>query len=245
MRFTPSVPPHPRGIPGFSIPPAIQQIWIGRKPLPVRWAKFGRQIRALHPGWKYRLWTDADLPELFAAFPAFEPLYRQWTNYGYQSDILRLLILCLNGGVYLDTDCEVIRPLDALAAGCDAFCGATFPGEPFRQVLVQNAVLGACAGHPWLSLTLSRLREGLEAMGRDGRTLHAARADLMHILDLTGPGLLSRTLAEYRALPASYASDVRVVPARFLFPSGPDKPQSPAQYPDAFLLHRWDNSWGK
>jgi len=176
-------------------------------------------------------------------------IFGLWQNFGYQSDIVRLALLWLHGGVYLDTDCEVFRPLDPLLFGCDAFCGATFPGEPFPQVHVQNAVLGSCPRHPWLTLTLARLSEGLAKATegtRDGAiTLRQAKSELMNILDLTGPGLLSRSLTEYRARPVSLVSDVRVIPARFLFPAGPDKPQSPEQYPDALLLHRWDNSWGK
>jgi len=272
MRFTPSgftpsanIGPStetgrgPVSIPDYSIvapsiPESLHQIWLGGKPLPARWAGFADRLRALHPDWEYRLWTDADLPALWDADPFLQSLnlaaiFALWRNYGYQSDIVRLALLWLHGGIYLDTDCEVFRPLGPLAFGCDAFVGATFPGEPFPQVLIQNAVLGACPRHPWLTLTLTRLSEGLAAATEDTRdgavARHRVKSNLMNILDLTGPGLLSRTLTEYRALPASLQSDVRVVPARFLFPAGPDKPQSPEQYRDALLLHRWDNSWGK
>ena len=239
--ITEGVPPFTNGVLSFTpgIPKVIHQIWIGGKPLPAQWAHYGEQIKALHPSWAYRLWTDADLPGLWDMDPfGLKAVYALWENVGYQSDILRLLILWLYGGVYLDTDCEPARPLDAVLVGRDAFVGATFPGEPFPRVLVQNAVLGACPRHPWLTLTINRMRADLPGMD-----FAEARKEKTNILDLTGPGRLSATLAEYRASRASYAADVAILPSRFLFPSGPDQAPTPERFPEVFLIHHWVYSW--
>ena len=109
------------------IPKRLHQIWLGGKPIPKRWADFSERLRQMHPAWEYRLWTDADLPELFAADPfKLERHFDRCPNFGFQSDLMRLMILWQVGGVYLDTDCEPLRPLDGLQESLDAFVGATF-----------------------------------------------------------------------------------------------------------------------
>lgn len=72
-----------------------------------RWA-------GMHPGWRIRPWsgTDCDLGKSTYATNAYRR--KQWA---YCSDYVRLLALHEQGGVYLDTDVELLRPFDLLADG--------------------------------------------------------------------------------------------------------------------------------
>ena len=53
-----------------------------------------------HPGWEFRLWTDADI-EAFGL--TNKRLYDETPNYGAKSDIARYEILYRIGGLYVDT----------------------------------------------------------------------------------------------------------------------------------------------
>ena len=63
------------------------------------------------PGWEIREWNESNVdidsfPFASAAFAA-----QKW---GFVSDLLRMIKVCEEGGVYLDTDVELIRPIDDL-----------------------------------------------------------------------------------------------------------------------------------
>ena len=228
------------------IPRLLHQVWIGPAPLPARWAAFAARLRALHPAWEYRLWGDAEAAALLAAGPDWaRALYAAWDNPGFRSDLLRLLVLQICGGVYLDTDCEPVRALDPLLAGRGAFLGATFAPQPIREVLVENAVLAAAPGHPFVALMLARVRDACALV--TAGDFAAGRPDVVF---LSGPARLSRTLMEWRAAEASVAGDVSVLPPEAFYPvvpggpsDGPRAPASPAEFPGTFLVHWWDGSW--
>ena len=239
MRFNPSRPSVSVGI-----PKRLHQIWLGGKPMPKRWAAFRKRLQGLHPSWEYRLWTDRDLPELFArdTFHVSEH-WNRFPNYGFQSDLMRLMILWQYGGVYLDTDCEPLRPLDGLQEASDAFIGATFSPQPMPEVLVENAVIGAAAGHPFLHLVQAGLSPIL-ALRKDSDF----RQEILTVVLTTGPGFLSEMLVEYRQKRSSLAADVAVVPSHCFYPVVPggaplQEPQGPEQHPGTLLIHHWDGSW--
>ena len=245
------VPPRqvpPRQVPlAPGIPRVLHQIWIGGAPMPARWEGFAARLRALHPAWEYRLWGDAEAAALLASGPDWaRALYAAWDNFGYRSDLLRLLILSEFGGVYLDTDCEPVRPLDPLLEGRDAFLGATFSPQPIREVLVENAVIAAAPGHPFVALALARIREACALVSPGDFA-----AGRPNIVFLTGPARLSRVLMEWRAAEPSVASDLSALPARALYPVVPGglaqnqerPPATPEEFPGAYLVHWWDGSW--
>lgn len=80
----------------------------------------------------------------------FEPLIFECQNFASLSNIVRLHALDKMGGVYLDTDIEVLKPFDSLLH-LDAFCALqdkiAFEKDNGR---ICNAVMAASAGHPWI-----------------------------------------------------------------------------------------------
>lgn len=95
----------------YLVPKKIHQIWIGQKPLPEATKEYQKTFAKHHPDWEYRLWTDKDIENLELIN---KELYDKAPNPGEKSDILRLELLYKFGGVYLDTDCELVQPLDEL-----------------------------------------------------------------------------------------------------------------------------------
>lgn len=65
-------------------------------------------------------------------------------KYAFVSDYARLHALYHYGGLYLDTDVEVLRPMDDFL-GHEAFSG--FEDGTF----LQSGTMGAAKGHPWIA----------------------------------------------------------------------------------------------
>jgi len=132
----------------------IHQIWIGKKPFPPKYKKWQKTWQSL-PGWNYKLWTDNEVKD----FPLINrKLYEQEPNYGARADILRLEILNKEGGLYVDTDFECIRP-DALTLVHDNFdfyvCLHPLDCE---AILINNAIIGSVPNHPILQACIEQLK---------------------------------------------------------------------------------------
>ena len=91
-------------------------------------------------GWEHRTYQSPRDP---ADFPLTGHLWHLCRDNGQQADFVRLEVLYREGGVYLDADVELLRPLDRLL-GLEAF--ACYEDA----VWLGNAVVGAVPGHPAL-----------------------------------------------------------------------------------------------
>ena len=103
-----------------------------------------------------------------------------------RSDLLRLLILLAEGGLYCDlNDTECLVPLDRL---CDRF---SFVVGIDRYNRAHNAVIGSAPGHPLV-------REVLEGVETDSAALNLRLAGggmddhMAAVLETAGPYALSR-----------------------------------------------------
>jgi len=101
----------------MSFPRNIFQIWIGSKPMPKRETEWCAQMRKMNPTWKHHILGN-ELLEKYAKDPYVGALYSQCQTephkFAFLCDRLRVLVLRDEGGVYLDADCEPIKPLDTL-----------------------------------------------------------------------------------------------------------------------------------
>ena len=72
-----------------------------------RWQK-------LHPSWTIRQWNESNIDVSGCAYAQACFQRRDWA---YLSDYVRLQALTKEGGVYLDTDVELLKPLDVFIDG--------------------------------------------------------------------------------------------------------------------------------
>ena len=127
------------------IPKVIHQIWVGPHPLPKKYLQWQKTWQAL--GWTYKLWTDKEVE----VFPLInKDLYYNEKNYVARADILRIEILYKEGGLYVDTDFECLRPEEfARLHKCyDFYCGIS-PLDG-KALLINNAIIASIPGHPIL-----------------------------------------------------------------------------------------------
>ncbi len=106
------------------IPKIIHYVWFGSNDFGEKERKCIESWKKILPDYKIMRWDDSKLSEFKNEY--FEQAYKN-KQYAFASDYARLKVLYEYGGVYMDTDEEVLRPLDAFLThdffiGCQS-CG--------------------------------------------------------------------------------------------------------------------------
>ena len=104
------------------------------------------------PNWEYRLWSEDNFD--IASAPQYVREAYAAKKYAFVSDYVRLWALEREGGVYLDTDVEVLRPFDPLLNDT-AFIGL----EESLALLPGTCVMGCEAHCQWVKDMLSTYNE--------------------------------------------------------------------------------------
>lgn len=101
------------------IPKVIHYIWVGGKPLTPLAEKCIASWKKYCPDYEIKRWdeTNFDINQNKYCKEAYEN--KKWA---FVSDYIRLKVLYEEGGIYMDTDVEVIKPLDNLL-NLSAFSG--------------------------------------------------------------------------------------------------------------------------
>lgn len=176
-----------------AIPKKIMQTWKTRD-VPAAWQSSPASLAAQMPGWEYTLLTDADNRAFVAAhFPDFLPYYDAFPYPVMRADAVRYMWLYVHGGIYLDLDMEVVKPLDDLFAHGNLFL---VPSGNTPWVLT-NSFMASAPGHPvWLAV-VDEMKKPLRTLWR--LTKH------FYIMHTTGPSMLDRvvkrSLYPYTVLP--------------------------------------------
>jgi len=101
----------------MAIPRIVWQTWKTHQ-VPDKWKESPESIRRYCPGWKYRLTDDQEnLDFVRKEFPQYLSLYQSFDREIYRVDMVRYLRLYRYGGVYMDLDIKLKRPLDELFKG--------------------------------------------------------------------------------------------------------------------------------
>jgi inositol phosphorylceramide mannosyltransferase catalytic subunit len=174
-------------------------------------------LRCLNPSFEYRFFDDADVIAFIdSEFPEYREVFDSFPFRIQQYDFFRYLAVFRLGGFYFDTDVFFATGLEELLGHSCVF--------PFEELTVSgylrwqhqmdweigNYGFGAAPGHPFLLAVIKnciRARQdpewGKPMMQGIPRLLRAE----YYVLNTTGPGLVSRTLAENPEL----AKDVTIL----------------------------------
>ncbi len=160
----------------MGIPSALHQIWLQGEPPPVL-RRLADRVRQLHPTFDYRLWSKNDLGQLIN-----EAVYRELCalrRWDLACDVLRYELLAERGGVYLDLDFFLLKPLDALIASSEPVFSMEYDG------LCTNAFMAIAPHHPlmWEAVRVLPMRYA------------AWKACGGAIIDATGPPLITELIA--------------------------------------------------
>ena len=92
----------------------INQVWVGKYPIPSREKRISEEIRDKHPDYKYNLWTDDNLPQIPERLQQMYDTMYERKDYVFCADMIRWLVVYEYGGWYLDIDWEYKQSLDSL-----------------------------------------------------------------------------------------------------------------------------------
>lgn len=131
------------------IPRIIHFTWFSGEKFPAEIKMCIDSWKRLMPEWEFRLWDMEAIKEIDSVFLKEALKVRKWA---YAADFIRLYALYNEGGVYLDTDVLLLKPLDSfLFHKC--FIGKEnsihFIGSHSAQYLSSHC-MGAEKGHPFI-----------------------------------------------------------------------------------------------
>lgn len=121
------------------IPKTIHYCWFGRGKMPELAVKCINSWKKHLPEYKLKEWNEDNFD--LDMYPYAREAYDN-RKFAFVTDIVRLYALYSEGGIYMDTDVEVLRPLD------EFLCHSAFSGfESSKDVL--TGIMGAEKGSLW------------------------------------------------------------------------------------------------
>ena len=167
-------------------------------------------IRLLNPAYEYLFFDNAQVEDFIRQeFPHYRATFDSFQYPIQRYDFFRYLAVYRYGGFYFDLDLLLATNISALLEH-----GCVFPFEALTvshfmrdnlgmDWLIGNYAFGAAAGHLFLEAIIENCVKGqrdpdwVKPMMRGSPPF---LKDEFYILNSTGPGLISRTLAENREL---------------------------------------------
>lgn len=127
------------------IPKIIHYVWLGGKPLSAFAKKCIKSWKKFCPDYEIKQWDESN-------FNIHQNLYCKQAieekKWAFASDYIRLKVLYEFGGIYLDTDVEILKSLDDFLQN-KAFIG--FETEKF----LSTAIIGAEKNNKWIETFLN------------------------------------------------------------------------------------------
>ena len=210
------------------IPKIIHYCWFGTKPIPDDYQGYIAGWKKLMPDYEIKLWNEANspmhLPYLQAALK-----YKKWANL---SNFVRIYALYHHGGIYMDTDMEVLQSLEPFRK-YGSFLGLELGEENPNDIVVNNAIFGAEKEHPFIKKCMDFYLKYFD--GRDSA------------LD-SSPYLVTRLLKEegMHEYGRQNVGGVALFPKEYFYPYHITEQFHPdCVKADTYTIHHWGYSWGK
>lgn len=133
------------------IPKIIHYCWFGRGPMPELAKKCIESWHRFMPDYEYRLWNE-DCFDI-ESVPYVKEAYESG-KYAFVTDYVRLYALYTEGGIYMDTDVEVLKPYDDLL---------TLPGftgyEGSKNLPPVTGTMASESGNAWVKEQLESYQD--------------------------------------------------------------------------------------
>ena len=207
------------------IPKVIHYCWFGGKALPAEVEKCLASWKKYCPDYEIRQWNESNVD--IHSHPFMESAY-QAKAWAFVSDYARLKVIYENGGIYLDTDVELLKNLDFLLEN-EFYIGA----QQLGHLCTTGLGFGAEKGNGIVARMLAQY---------DGLSYQPGIKE-----KLACPILNARVFEElgYRFADDPIAlGDALILPPRYLDPIAPGKGQADLLCEDTVSIHHYSASWG-
>ncbi len=191
------------------IPKVIHYVWVGGKPLSPLAEHCLASWRTHLPEYELRRWDEETSP---MDHHYVQAMYAQ-KKWAFVSDYIRFFALAREGGIYLDTDMEILKPLDEFLME-PGFVGRSKSGQ------IESSIIGAPAGAAFVKAALAWYD-----------------ADSKYSIVETSPLVLERAMA---TVPDE---KVTVFDYTHFHPINEGEVVTPEIRAHAYGIHHWAESW--
>ena len=222
------------------IPKIIHYCWFGGNPLPESAQKCIASWQKFLPDYEIKEWNESNydvhkIPYIHEAYEA--------KKYAFVSDYARFDILYQNGGIYFDTDVEVIAPMNHIIEkgnfmGREAGAYITdkeLTAEPKGEAVNPGLGLGVAPG-------LGLYKELLDGYAKRHFRREDGTLDTSTIVGYTTDFLLAHGMTNDNDHPQLVA-DVWIYPADVFCPMDHTKANKLNITPNTVSIHHYDCTW--
>jgi mannosyltransferase OCH1-like enzyme len=212
------------------IPPLLHYCWYGGTPASEEMELCLESWRRHLPEFRVRRWDETNVPD--DPFVVRALAAGRWSR---ASNAVRAHALLEHGGIYLDTDVEVLRSFEPLRR---LPCFMAFQYEPDGttykpfEMCVATGVLGARPGHPFIRALLDRIPRHIEGP---------------EAFDVMGPSMATAVAIEFglRAYSPTGVTigGARVLPKESFYPYFYQEERPETVGPETFAIHLWAKRW--
>ncbi len=199
------------------IPETIHYCWFGKQQKPKIFLKCLASWNKYCPHYKIIEWNESNFD--VNAHSYTKKAYNEG-RWAFVSDYARIKILNTYGGIYLDTDVELIKPVDPL------LLSATFLGFETKTI-VNTAIVGAIKDNAFLKDIL-QIYDNLTEFE-------------------TIPNIVTRVLNTYglKEYKKQIINNVSIYPTEYFYPTPFGERFSKDKITkNTYTIHWWDYSWG-
>ena len=141
------------------IPRKIHYCWFGRGPMPPMAIKCIESWHRFMPDYEYKLWNEDNFD--VNSVPYVKEAYEA-RKFAFVTDYVRLYALFTEGGIYMDTDVEVLKPYDDLL-----FLSGFIGFEGSKHIPVGTGTIASIPHGEWVKEQM-RAYEGIHFVKSDG-----------------------------------------------------------------------------
>ena len=191
------------------IPKIIHYIWLGSE-IPDNIQETIAKNSIFLQEYEVKIWTEKNIPQLNAfAKKAYDE--KKWA---FVSDYLRFLILYQEGGIYLDTDMDLLKPLD------DLLKYPFFAGWNRRGKEVYAGIIGVPRKHEYIK----KILEVYETIPADEYP--------------TSPEVMTKCYHEYEN-----KEQLTILNSSYFYPLLDGEKPNVKLLQNAYTNHLWHESW--
>lgn len=216
------------------IPKKIHYCWFGGNPLPPLARKCIKSWKKYMPDYEIIEWNEDNFDVNMIPYTA--EAYKA-KKYAFVSDYARFWVLYKYGGVYFDTDVEVIKPMDDIIAQGDFMGFETDPDttEGSIGMVAPGLGFGVKALHPTIKILIDYYN-GISF--ESTHDMSKVKSVVEHTTDLFAKYGLKSVAGIQRV------ADINIYPAEYFAPINITSHKLHVT-PNTHTIHRYMDSWGR